>query len=173
MAEPTPEELKAEEEVTRGLLRFVIDGGPRFVPELKWRANEAWQDRHESVFVGLAGLDSDTPEGQRAMAVAERELVLAYDVTGALGNLEDATATEIDAAYLRLLEVSYPLTQRRTALMMTIVRRAVESALANSTSSPSPTGTSPATPETPSRSGRSISSGARRRNASPESSGSA
>ena len=51
------------------------------VPELKWRANRDWQAKLQATFVELASIPVDTPDGQREMADAERELVLAYDAT--------------------------------------------------------------------------------------------
>jgi hypothetical protein len=154
-----------EEEEAAGLLRFTIGGQPRQVPELKWRANREWQARMQAVFTRLVDIPSDTPEGQNAMADAERELVLAYDVTGALGDLEDATERELDDVYNRLVAVSFPLAQSQTALAMMLVRAAV-SAQASSTNSDSAPGISAPTPlRPPSPSARSRSSTGRRRNA--------
>lgn len=157
-----------EEEVVAGLLSFTIGGEVRRVPELKWRANRDWQALLEDTFASLADVPSDTPAGLRQMADAERRLVLAYDTTGALGDLEDATEREIDDIYDRLMEVSFPLARSRTALMAGMVRAVVRSALENSMSGPSPTGTSevPTTSKRPSRNGRSGSSTPRPMNGS-------
>ena len=166
MADLTPEEQAKEEEVASGLLAFTIDGTERTVPELKWRANRAWQARIQSTFAALVSVPSDTPEGVSAMADAERELVLAYDATHALGDLEDATEREIDAIYNRLVEVAFPQAESRTAVMLMLVRQAIASARESSTSSPSPSGTSAPTPLRPrSPSARSGSSTRRRRSA--------
>lgn len=143
----TPEEQKKrlnEEEVVAGLLEFTIAGTVHRVPELKWRANRDWQRKLQATFTALATVDGTTPDGLQAMAEAERELVLAYDVTGALGDLEDATEREIDAIYNRLAEVAFPLAASQTAMVLAIVRAAAESARASSTNGPSPTGTSEA-----------------------------
>jgi hypothetical protein len=161
------DEEQAELEIVRGLLSFDIDGTTRLVPELKWRANRDWQAKLQASFVELVGVPSDTPDGQRAMADAERELILAYDVTGALGDLEDATEREIDAIYTKLVEVAFPQAQSQTAMLLALVRLAAGSASANFTSGPSPTGTSAAPtilkPRSPSA--RSASSTRRRRSA--------
>ena len=155
-----------EEEVAAGLLPFTIDGTTHYVPELKWRANRAWQTHMQETFKALVDVPSDTPDGQAAMADAERDLVLAYDTTGALGDLDDATERDIDTIYNKLIEVSYPLAQSQMSLAMMLVRAAVESAQASSTSSPSPTGTSAPTPlKKRSPSGKSPSTTARRRSA--------
>jgi len=156
-----------EEEVVAGLLPFTVNGVTHNVPELKWRANREWQARLRATFTELVGIAADTPEGQAAMADAERSLVLAYDATGALGDLEDATEREIDAIYNRLLEVAFPLAQSQTALMVGIVRAAAESARVSSTSGPSPTGTSAdqTTSKPRSPTARSSSSSGRRRSA--------
>lgn len=161
----TPEE---EAEIVLGSLPFTIDGNTHHVPELKWRANRAWQTKLQDTFTALATVQADTPEGNQAMVDAQRELVLAYDATGALGDLEDATDREIIAIYDRLMEVSFPQASSQTALLLTIIRRAVESALASSTSSPSPTGTSeaPTILKDHLPSAKSRSSSARRRTAS-------
>jgi hypothetical protein len=156
-----------EEEVVAGLLPFTIDGRTRHLPELKWRANRDWQARMQDVFGSLVDVPADTPDGQHAMADAERELVLAYDTTGVLGDLEDATEREVDAIYNRLLEVSFPLAQSQVSLAMMLIRAAAASARASSTSGPSPTGTTAAPtilkPRSPSA--RSRSSTARPRSA--------
>lgn len=166
MADLTPEEQAKEEEVASGLLPFTIDGTERTVPELKWRANRKWQARIQATFAALVSVPSDTPEGVSAMADAERELVLAYDATHALGDLEDATEREIDAIYNRLVEVAFPQAESRTAVMLMLVRQAIASAQENSTSSPSPSGTSAPTPLRPrSPSARSGSSTRRRKSA--------
>jgi len=144
MAELTPEELAKEEEVASGLLTFTVDGTPRHVPELKRTANREWKARMQATFATLIGVPSDTVDGQQAMADAECELILAYDATHALGDLEDATEREIDTIYNRLVEVAFPLAQSQTALMVGIIRAAAESAQASSTSGPSPTGTTAA-----------------------------
>lgn len=146
MAEPNEESASElnEEEVIAGLLPFRVGGVTHLVPELKWRANREWQDRLRSTFLALASVPAETPEGQQTMADAERELVLAYDQTHVLGDLEDATEREIDAIYNRLMEVSFPLAQSQAALMVGIIRAAGVSALANSTNGPSSTGTSEA-----------------------------
>jgi hypothetical protein len=164
MAELTPEE---EAEIVLGPLDFKIDGETRHVPELKWQANRAWQDRMQATFVTLAGVPGDDIlAGVRAMGDAQREIIRDYDVTGALGDLEDATETEIDTIYNRLNEVSFPQSQRRTLLLVNMVRQAVESAQASTPSSPSPTGTSAPTPlRRRSPSARSSSSGRRRASA--------
>ncbi len=163
-AELTPEE---EGEVASGLLPFTINGVTHLVPELKRTANREWKARLQAKFATLIGIPSDTVVGQQAMADAEAELILAYDATHALGDLEDATEREIDTIYNRLVEVAFPLAQSQTALMVGIVRAAAESALASSTSGASPTGTTEAptilTPRSPS--GRSSSSTRRRKNA--------
>ena len=131
-----------EEEVVRGLLPFVVNGETRNVPELKWRANRDWQARIVTTVKRLSKVDAASPDGLQAMADAERELVLAYDVTGVLGDLEDATEREIDAIYTRLMEVAFPLAQSQVALTVGIIRAAAELDLANSTNGPSRTGTS-------------------------------
>jgi len=134
-----------EEEVASGLLPFTINGTVHLVPELKWRPNREWRDQMQAVFRGLVHVEAETPEGMAAMADAERDLVKAYDVTGALGDLEDATEREIDAIYNRLIEVAYPLASSQTAVMVALVRAAA-SEVVSSTSSPSPSGTSAPTP---------------------------
>ena len=154
-----------EEEVAAGVLLLTVDGTPRRVPELKWRANREWQARMQETFARLVNIPADSPEGQNAMADAERELVLAYDASGALGDLEDATEREVDAIYTRLLEVSFPLASSPTGLAMMLVRAAALGR-ESSTSSGSPSGTSAPTPlKRRSPSARSASTSARRRSA--------
>jgi hypothetical protein len=124
---------------------------------------------------GLATVAADTVEGQQAMADAERDLVMSYDVTGALGDLEDATERDIDTVYNRLLEVSYPLAASRTALMVKIISGVATSVLESSTSGPLPIGATavPTTSKGRSPSGRSASSTRRPRRASRASSATA
>ena len=167
------DDVAAEEEVASGLLRFRLNGRTVVVPELKWRANREWQARLQETFVRLSSVPADTPDGLAAMGDAERELVRAYDATGALGDLEDATEREIDAIYNRLMEIAFPLAQSQTALLVGIVR--ATSAQASSTSGPSPSGASvvPTTSNTRSPSARSRSSMPRPRSASRGSSVSA
>jgi hypothetical protein len=136
-AELTPEE---EGEVASGLLPFTVAGTPRYVPELKRTANRAWKARFPEVFASLIGVPSDTPDGLNAMLDAELALVLAYDETGALGDLEDATEREVDAIYNRLVTVANPLAASPMAVGMAILRAVAESALASSTNGASPTG---------------------------------
>lgn len=166
-SELSPEEQAKEEEIVRGLLPFTIDGTERLIPELKWRANRGWQAKLQAMFVRLASTPTDTPDGLAAMADAERELVLAYDVTGTLGDLEDATEREIDAIYSRLMEVAFPLAASQTAMVLAIIRAAAELAQASSTNGPSPTGTSAAPMISKGRlpTARSSSSTRRRRSA--------
>lgn len=165
MVEEKSEE--AEAEIVTGLLTFTIAGTERHVPELKWRENRAWKAQLRETFAALATVEADTPDGLEAMADAERELVLAYDVTGGLGDLDDATEREIDAIYNRLMEVAFPLASSQTAVGLAIVRAAIESAVASSTSGRSPTGTSagPTILRDHSPSARSSSSTRRRRTA--------
>jgi hypothetical protein len=174
MAEANEEEVK-ENEVVRGLLLFEIDGKTRPVPELKWRANREWQALLQTTFAALVSVPSDTPEGQRTMGDAERELVLAYDSSRALGDLEDATERDIDLIYNKLVEVAFPLAQSPMAMLLTLVRAAGELALGNSTNGPSPSGDSAAPmilkPSSPSD--RSPSSTRKPRSAIPKNSASA
>ena len=142
MAESTPAELAKEEAVVRGLLTFTIGDTERTVPELKWRANREWQALLQATFAKLTAYQIDTPDGLAAMADAERELVLAYDSTHVLGDLEDATEREIDVIYNGLVTVAFPLATSQSAMLLAIVRAA--SASASSTNGPSPTGTSAA-----------------------------
>ena len=160
----TPEE---EAEIVLGRLDFVIDGTTHHVPELKWRANREWQARMQTVFASLIGVPSDTPDGLAAMADAERQLVMAYDVTHALGDLEDATERDIDTIYNRLVGVAYPLAASPMAVGMAILRAVAESAQASSTNGPSPTGTTagPTILRPRSPTARSSSSTRRRRSA--------
>ena len=156
-----------EEEVVSGLLPFTINGETHKIPELKWRANRDWQARLQATFATLVSIPAETPAGQQVMADAERELVMAYDVTHVLGDLEDATEREIDAIYNRLIEVAFPLAQSQTALMVGIIRAAAESARVNFTSGPSLTGASevPTISKPRSPTARSSSSTRRRRSA--------
>lgn len=144
MADPTPEKNEEEAEIVLGRLDFTIDGKPHTVPELKWQANRAWKERFPVAFNSLIGVPSDTPDGLNAMLDVERDLVLAYDSTGALGDLSDATEREIDAIYNRLVMVAHPLASSPMAVGMAMLRAVAESARANSTSGQSPTGDSAA-----------------------------
>lgn len=167
MAELSPEELAKEEEITSGLLPFTIDGTAHVVLELKWQANRAWKVRMQTAFASLVNVPSDTPDGLNAMADVERELVLAYDQTHALGDLDDATEREIDAIYNRLVTVAFPLATSPTAAMLAIVRAAVALAQENSTNGPSLIGTTgtPTILKDHLPSGRSSSSTRRRKSA--------
>jgi hypothetical protein len=158
---------KNEEEIVAGLLPFTINGETHKVPELKWRANRDWQARLQAMFATLVSVPSETPAGQQVMADAERELVLAYDTTGALGDLEDATEREIDTIYNRLIEVAFPLAQSQTALLVGIVRAAAESVRESFTNGPSPIGASegPTISKPRSPTARSSSSSRRRKSA--------
>jgi hypothetical protein len=140
-----------EEEIVGGLLPFRVNGREVAVPELKWRADRAWQEKYKATHVRLSQPDSPdalSEEGQQAIEDAQLELVLAYDQTHALGDLEDATRREISAIYDRILEVSFPLADSQMTLMVAIVRRSVDEAIKSraesSTSGPSPTGDSTA-----------------------------
>ena len=154
-----------EEEIVAGLLPFTINGETHKVPELKWRANREWQARLQATFATLVSIPAETPAGQQVMADAERELVMAYDATHVLGDLEDATEREIDTIYNRLIEVAFPLAQSQTALMVGIIRAAAESVRASSMNGPSPTGTSgaPMISKPRSPTARSSSSSTRRK----------
>lgn len=175
--EETPEAAKKraeEEEVVTGLLRFHVDGREVMVPELKWRADREWQEKYKAAHVRLSQPDSPdalSEEGQQAIEDAQLELVLAYDQTHALGDLEDATRREIRAIYDRILEVSFPLADSQTTLLVAIVRRAVDEAMksraASSMNGPSPTGDSaaPTILKPRSRTARSSSSTRRRKSA--------
>ena len=96
---------------------------------------------------------------------AQLELILAYDQTHALGDLEDATEREVDAIYERLLEVAYPKSNGPMALMLGIAQQAVKSALLNSPSGQSPTGitAAPTSSTPPSPSANSASSTGKRK----------
>jgi hypothetical protein len=131
-----------EVEIVSGLLPFTINGETRLVPELKWTQNRAWKATMQLTFARLTSVSLDTVDGMDAMLDAERELILAYDATHALGDLDDATETEIDVVYNGLVKVAFPLAKSPAALMMTIARAAVLSALASSQSGPSTPGTS-------------------------------
>jgi len=152
--EETPEEAKKraeEEEIVGGGLLLAVGGREVVVPELKWRADRAWQEQYKATHVRLSQPDSPdalSEEGQQAIEDAQLDLVLAYDQTHALGDLEDATRREISAIYDRILEVSFPLADSQMTLMVAIVRRSVDEAIKSraesSTSGPSPTGDSAA-----------------------------
>ena len=163
-------DAEAEEEAT-GLLRLSVSGSERVVPELKWRENRKWKALLKETFTRLADTPSDSPDGQDAMLDAEREMVMAYDVTRALGDLEDATETDIDRLFNRLVTVAYPLAASPAAVMMEMVREVVQAMAgashpASSTSSASPSGDSRPTPSRRrSPSGRSPSSTGTRRSA--------
>lgn len=157
-----------EEEVVAGLLPFTIDGVKHLVPELKRTPNREWKARMQATFATLIGIPSDPPiPYYQAMADAEADLVMTYDVTHALGDLEDATEREIDTIYNGLVEVAFPKAQSQMDLMLALLRAAAESARGSSTNGPSPTGTTAAptilTPRSPS--GRSPSSTRRRKSA--------
>jgi hypothetical protein len=156
-------DAKQEQEIIDGLLPFTIHGVTRLVPELRWRENREWQRDLEDRIARLVLVPQDTPDGVRAISDAEREAVLAYDRTGVLGNLEDASEREIDAIYERLLEVAYPKASSQTLLAVAMVRQALTSVQASLPSGPSPSGISPTS--TRSRSGKSSSSGRRRKSA--------
>lgn len=146
----TDESKRAEEEgeIVPGLLRFRVNGEDVFVPELKWRADREWQKRYIATHLRLASVEALSEEGQQAIEDAQLELVLAYDQTHVLGDLEDATRREISAIYDRILEVSFPLADSQMTLMVAIIRRAVDEAIKShqqsSTSGPSLTGASAA-----------------------------
>src|ERR1035437_6278912 len=123
-----------EEQVVLRLLPFTVNGQTCQVPELKWRANRDWKALLKATFARLALVSPDTLEGLDTMLDAERELILAYDVSHALGDLEDATETEIDAIYNGLVKVAFPLASSPTAVGLMIVRTAIASAQANSMS---------------------------------------
>ena len=156
-----------EQEVVAGLLPLTVGGRVHLVPELKWRANREWQQRIADTSAGLVDLPADSPAGQLAMADVEHDLIRAYDATGALGDLEDATETELSAVYTRLLEVSYPLAHSVMATQVLLMQAAVASARQSSTNGPLPTGPSvvPMTSRAPSRNGKRNSSGRRPRSA--------
>ena len=160
---------KTEGEIVSGNLPCVVGGKTKQLPELKWRANREWQAHIEAEFVRLGSVDGTTPAGARAMLDAQREQILTYDVTHALGDLEDATERELDVIYNRLLEISYPKSKSQMALLLTMapVLKAIQSASANSTSGPSPAGTSagPTTLRPRSRTAKSSSSTRRRKRA--------
>ena len=174
MEAPSEEEAR-ENEIVSGVLLLTVNGVIRRVPELKWRANRAWQDRLREAMVALAEVPADTPDGLRAMGDAERDLVLAYDTTGVLGELDDATEREIDAIYNRLLEVSFPLAQSQTALMVALVRDIARSVPESSTNGLSVIGDSadPTSSKAASPIARSSSSTRGRRSVSSPSSASA
>jgi hypothetical protein len=168
-------DAKTEEEVVDGLLSFSINGQTRRVPELKWQANRAWKAEMQATFARLVSVPSDTPDGLAAMLDAEIALVLAYDATHALGDLDDATETEIDAIYNGLVKVAFPLAASPTAVGMAMLRAVAQSAPVSSMSGPSPTGTSaaPTILKDHLPSAKSGSSGRKRRSAATESSASA
>src|ERR1035437_985144 len=116
MAELTPEQVAEEAEGTLGLIPFDIHGHTHKVPELTWRANRLWKAEMQATFARLVSVSTDTPDGLDAMLDAERDLILAYDATHALGDLEDATETEIDAIYNALVKVAFPLASSPAAV---------------------------------------------------------
>ncbi len=151
-------DAKTEEQVVTRLLPFSINGQTRQVRELVWRANRKWHAEMQTVFARLVNVPEEPPVPyQEAMLDAEREIVLAYDATyldqpeprpappphPVLGDLEDATETEIDAIYNGLVKVAFPLAASPLAVGMAIFRAVAQSAQASSTNGPSPTGTSP------------------------------
>jgi hypothetical protein len=144
MTDLTPAELAKEEAVVSRLLPFDINGQTRTVTELVWRANREWKALMQATFARLVstGPNTDTPDGQQTMLDAERDLVLAYDAAHTLGDLEDATEREIDAIYNGLVTVAFPLAASPTAVGMMLIRAAVVSAQASSTSGLSPSGAS-------------------------------
>jgi hypothetical protein len=131
-----------EVEIVSGLLPFTINGETRLVPELKWTQNRAWKATMRATFARLVTVPTETPDGQDAMLDAERELVLSYDATHVLGDLDDATETEIDAIYNGLVKVAFPLASSPMAVGLMMVRAAMQSAQASSQSGPSTPGTS-------------------------------
>lgn len=168
-------DAKTEEEIVAGLLPFSINGKTRLVPELKWRANKEWKATMQATFARLASSEAATPDGMAEMLDAELALVLAYDATHVLGDLEEATETEIDAIYNGLVKVAYPLAASPMAAMQMVARLVVQSAQANSMNGPLPTGTTaaPTILEDHSPSAKSGSSTRKRKTASPRSSASA
>jgi hypothetical protein len=175
VAEARDPELE-EDDVASGVLRLRVAGSVRLVPELKWRENRKWTARMREVFASLAGVPDDTPDGVERLADAQRGLILEYDATHALGDLDDATERELDAIYQRMVTVAFPLASSPATAMLMVAREVVQAALdaaaasapPSSTSSPSPSGATgtgrtsrPASP-----SGRSASTTPRRRSAS-------
>ena len=135
----TPEE---EAGIVSGLLPLKVNGETRLVPELKWTQNRAWKAKMQLTFARLTSVSLDTVDGMDAMLDAERELILAYDATHVLGDLDDATETEIDAIYNGLVKVAFPLASSPMAVGLMMVRAAMQSAQASSQSGPSTPGTS-------------------------------
>jgi hypothetical protein len=147
--EPTAKTEAEEAEIVTGLLPFNVGGREIVVPELKWRDKRAWEAAYYDTNIRLAGaVPLLTPEGQQGVEDAERELVLAYDRTHVLGDLEDMTVRQIHAIFERLLDVSFPLASSQMTMMLAIIQAAIENAeksqAASSMSGPSPTGTTAA-----------------------------
>jgi len=149
--EPSEEAKKEAEEaeIVVGLLPFHVNGRVVVVPELKWRDKRAWEAAYYATNVRLASaVPLLTPEGQQGVEDAERELVLAYDRTNVLGDLEDMTVRQIHSIFERLLDVSFPLASSQMTMMLAIIQAAIENAersrAESSTSGPSPTGDSAA-----------------------------
>lgn len=139
---------RSPEDVAAGVLRIAIGGGVREVPTLKAKYIGKWGEQ----FADRGG----EPVGEWTMddVVAFSEgsvtrlvdLVVAYDVTGALGGREwieeHADPAQLNEALIQMIGNAFPLADGPTLAGLTLARAAVQSVRQSSTNGASRPGAS-------------------------------
>lgn len=139
---------RSPEDVASGVLRIAIGGSVKQVPTLKAKYVSQWgalfSDRGAEP-VGEWTMDDVVAfsEGSVSRLV---DLVVAYDMTGALGGREwleeHADPAQLNAALILMIGNAFPLADAATLASLTLARAAVQSLRPSSTNGHSPTGTS-------------------------------
>lgn len=121
---------RSDEDVLAGVLRIPVGGIEKLVPTLKLRAARQWVDKGVDTVPEfrkvLAG--DQSPASLKALATLTAatllDLVVAYDVTGALGGRdwleENADPAQLYAAFRQMGENAVPFAGDAQALLQTL-----------------------------------------------------
>jgi hypothetical protein len=150
-------EVRSQEELAGGFIRVLVGGAPRNLPTLKLRAEREWKLKLAAVLGEIADIPITVSPGELQSATAETllklvpladlptekmlELLLAYDVGGALGGreyLEDhADSSELYVALRKALFVVFPFVQDLRGLVNELLQMVKMANIARSTQSSS------------------------------------
>jgi hypothetical protein len=146
-------DTRSPEDVLAGVIRIAVGGQEKLLPTLSIRGTRDWQ----AAIAAIPGrFNPGDPEAWTATEASEfsgltldviLDIITLYDRNGALGGRdwleEHADPAQLYAALAAISEVAFPFADNTRLLLAALVAKAVVgSPPPNSTSGPSPTGTS-------------------------------
>jgi len=128
---------RSPEDVLAGILRIAVGGLEKIVPTLSIKANREWQQQFAAV--GSSGFSAPARDADwSATTVSEfsgmtldatLDMVVAYDLTGALGGREwleeNADPAQLYAAMTQMAEVAFPFADDIKVLLGALIVQSV------------------------------------------------